>query len=256
MATDVTGESGVTSPLQTCNQAYTVQLEIFEGPLDLLLHLIRQQEIDIYDISLAQIADQYLRYLEMMKDLNVTVAGDFLVMAATLIHIKSRMLLPAEPDSEADQEIEEFRKDLVQQLLEHEKFKQAAQMLYERETVELSVWPRGENEFEEEEKELVSATVFDLVSAFHKMVERYRERIVLEVKGEVVTVHEKIEEIRRLLKVQEAILFSFFFEMNLSRLHLVVTLFALLELTKVHEIRLIQKGAFQDIRIQSCLTKN
>ena len=117
MATDVTGESGVTPPLQTCNQAYTVQLEIFEGPLDLLLHLIRQQEIDIYDISLAQIADQYLRYLEMMKDLNVTVAGDFLVMAATLIHIKSRMLLPAEPDSETDQEIEEFRKDLVQQLL-------------------------------------------------------------------------------------------------------------------------------------------
>ena len=256
MATDVTGAAGLTAPPQTYNQAYSVHLDIFEGPLDLLLHLIRQQEIDIYDISLAQITEQYLRYLEMMKDLNVTVAGDFLVMAATLIHIKSRMLLPAEPDSETDQEIEEFRKDLVQQLLEHEKFKHAAQMLYERETVELSVWPRGDNEFEEEEKELVSATVFDLVSAFHQMVERYKERIILEVKGEVVTVQEKIEEIRCLLSVQEAILFSFFFEMKLSRLHLVVTLFALLELTKVHEIRLIQKGAFQDIRIQSCLKKN
>ena len=256
MATDVTGEPGVPAPPQALNQGYTVRLDIFEGPLDLLLHLIRQQEIDIYDISLAQIADQYLRYLEMMQDLSVTVAGDFLVMAATLIHIKSRMLLPAEPGSEAEQEIEEFRKELVQQLLEHEKFKQAAQMLYERETIELSVWPRGDHEFEEEEKELVSATVFDLVSAFHKMVERYKERIVFEVEGEVVTVQEKIEEIRRLLSVQEAILFSFFFEMKLSRLHLVVTLFALLELTRMQEIRLIQKGTFEDIRIQSCLKKN
>jgi segregation and condensation protein A len=256
MATEMTGEVGVATPPQIQNQEYTVRLEIFEGPLDLLLHLIRQEEIDIYEISLAQVTDQYLRYLEMMKDLNITVAGEFLLMAATLIHIKSRMLLPAEPDSEVEQEIEEFRKDLVEQLLEHEKFKQAAQMLYERETVELSVWPRGDTEFEEEEKELVSATVFGLVSAFHKMVERYKETIVLEVAGENVTVQEKIEEIRRLLSVQEAILFSFFFEMGLSHLHLVVTLCALLELTRVHEIRLIQKGAFGEIRIQSCLQKN
>ena len=256
MASDVISETGIATPPQALNQAYTVRLDIFEGPLDLLLHLIRQQEIDIYDIPLAQVTDQYLRYLDMMKDLNVTVAGDFLVMAATLIHIKSRMLLPADPDSETEQEIEEFRKDLVQQLLEHEKFKQAAQMLYERETVELSVWPRGDNEFEEEEKELVSATVFDLVNAFHKMVERYKETIVMEVEGEAVTVQEKIEEIRRLLSVQEAILFSFFFKMGVSRLHLVVTLVALLELTKLHEIRLIQKGVFEDIRIQSCLKKN
>ena len=256
MAIDMTGEISPQTPPPSPGQEYTVQLDVFEGPLDLLLHLIRQQEIDIYDISLARITDQYLRYLDMMKDLNITLAGDFLVMAATLIHIKSRTLLPVEPDSEAEQEIEEFRKDLVQQLLEHEKFKQAAQMLYERETIELSVWPRGDNEFEEEERELISANVFDLVSAFHQMVERFKERIVLEVEGEVVSVQEKIEEIRRLLTVQEAILFSFFFEMERSRLHLVVTLFALLELVKLQEIRLVQKGSFEDIRIQSCLKKN
>ena len=236
----------------TETEGYTVRLEIFEGPLDLLLHLIHCQEIDIYDIPIAQITDQYLRYVEMMKDLNITIAGDFLVMAATLIYIKSRMLLPIEHDSEADQEVEEFRKELVQQLLEHEKFKQAAQMLYERETVELSVWPRGDNEFEEDEKELVSASAFDLVSAFHRMVERYKEEIVLEVEGELVTIEEKIREIRRLLKVRSELLFSFFFERGLSRLHLVMTLFALLELTKLREIRLIQKSEFEDIRILSC----
>ncbi|MEE8348373.1 MAG: segregation/condensation protein A [Acidobacteriota bacterium] len=256
MASELTMEAGALASPQIQNQAYTVRLEIFEGPLDLLLHLIRQQEIDIYEIALAEIADQYLHYLEMMKDLNITVAGEFLVMAATLIHIKSRMLLPEEPNSEVEQEIEEFRKDLVQQLLDHEKFKQAAQMLYVRETVELSVWPRGENEFEEEERELVSATVFDLVSAFHQMVERYKESIVLEVAGESVTVQEKLEEIRRLLSVQESILFSFFFERGLSHLHLVVTFFALLELTRLHEVRLIQTAAFEDIRIQSCLKKD
>lgn len=238
------------------NQAYTVQLDLFEGPLDLLIHLIRQQEIDIYDISLAQITDQYLGYLEMMKDLSIEVAGDFLVMATTLIQIKSQMLLPAEPDSEIGQEIEEFRQELVKQLLEHEKFKQAAQMLYERETVELSVWPRGDNEFEEEEKELISATVFDLVTAFHQMVENYKEKIVLEIEGEVVTVQEKMEEIRRLLSLQGALLFSFFFERGLSRLHLVVTFIALLELTKLHEIKLVQKDLFEDIQIQSCLKMN
>ena len=129
MAIEMTGEGSPQSPPPSLGQEYTVQLDVFEGPLDLLLHLIRQQEIDIYDISLARITDQYLRYLDMMKDLNITVAGDFLVMAATLIHIKSRTLLPVEPDSEAEQEIEEFRKDLLQQLLEHEKFKQAAQVM-------------------------------------------------------------------------------------------------------------------------------
>jgi len=162
---------------------YTVQLEIFEGPLDLLLHLIRQQEIDIYQIPIAQITDQYLHYLDKMKDLSITIAGDFLVMAATLIHIKSGMLLPAEPGSQMAEEVEQSRNELVERLLEHEKFKQAAQMLYELETVE----PPDDSEFEDQEKGLISATVFDLVSAFQRLMERYKDQIVLEIQHEAVS---------------------------------------------------------------------
>ena len=233
-------------------QGYTVQLEAFEGPLDLLLHLIRQQEIDIYEIPIAQITDQYLKYLEMMKDLSITVAGDFLVMAATLIHIKSGMLLPAEPGSQMAEEVEQSRNELVERLLEHEKFKEAAQMLYERETVELSVWPPEDGEFEDEEKELISANVFDLVSAFNRMVERYKDQIVLEIKNEGVSLEQKLGEIRRLLSVQGEFFFSLFFQKKISRLHLAVTFFALLELTRLQEIQLVQKDPFEDIRILAC----
>jgi len=233
-------------------QGYTVQLEVFEGPLDLLLHLIRQQEIDIYEIPIAQITDQYLRYLDRMKNLSITIAGDFLVMAATLIHIKSGMLLPAEPGSQLAEEVEQSRNELVERLLEHEKFRQAAQMLYERETVELSVWPPEDSEFEDEEKELISANVFDLVSAFNRMVERYKDQIVMEIQHEAVSLEEKIGEIRRLLSVQGEFLFSLFFQKKISRLHMAVTFFALLELTRLQEIRLVQKNLFEDIRILAC----
>ncbi|MDA2937654.1 segregation/condensation protein A [Acidobacteria bacterium AH-259-A15] len=237
---------------ETFEQGYTIRLEIFEGPLDLLLHLIRQQEIDICDIPIAQITDQYLHYLEMMKDLNITIAGDFLVMAATLIYMKSCMLLPPDPHSEVEKGLEELRRELVEQLIEHERFKTAAQMLYERETVELSVWPRTNNEFEAEQKELVSASAFDLISAFHSMVERYKDQIILEIENDPVTIEEKMDEIRRFLKVQREFLFSLFFQRKLSRLHLAVTLFALLELVRLREIRLLQKGVFEDIRILAC----
>lgn len=233
---------------------YKVQLDIFEGPLDLLLHLIRTQEIDIYDIPIARITDQYLSYLQMMRDLSINLAGEFLLMAATLIYIKSRMLLPAEPIEEG--EIEDPRQDLVQQLLEHERFKNAAQLLYQRETVELSVWPRGENEFAEDEQEMISANVFDLVKAFHVIVERYKDQIVMEVQRENVTLEGKLQEIRRLLAVRKDFLFSMFFEQKLSKIHVVVTILALLELVKRHEVRLFQKGMFEDIRIRACSKTN
>jgi segregation and condensation protein A len=230
---------------------YKVSLDVFEGPLDLLLHLIRQQEIDIYDIPIARITDQYLQYLRMMGDLNVTVAGEYLVLASTLIYIKSRMLLPVDPAVEGE-EMEDPRLDLVRQLLEHEKFKNAAQLLYERETVELSVWPRGSSEFDEEEKEMVCVNIFDLVKAFHTIVERYKDQIVLEVQREQVTLEGKLAEIRRLLSVRRQFNFSMLLERNLSRVHIVVTILALLELVKCQEIRLFQTGMFEDIRIRAC----
>ncbi len=239
----------------TQTEDYKVRLEIFEGPLDLLLHLIRTQEVDIYDIPIARITDQYLEYIQIMRDLSINVAGEFLLMAATLIYIKSRMLLPAEPALEGE-ETEDPRMDLVQQLLEHERFKNAAHLLYERETVELSTWSRGESEFAADEQEMISANVFDLVKAFHVIVERYKDQIVMEVQRENITLEGKLQEIRRLLTVRKDFCFSMFFEQKLSKLHLVVTILALLELVKRHEIRLFQKGMFEDIRIRACSKTN
>lgn len=238
--------------LPSGGEAYKVQLEVFEGPLDLLLHLIRQQELDIYEIPIASITQQYLDYVQMMRDLNITVAGEFVVMAATLIHIKSRMLLPLEPDPSQDETEEDPRQELVQQLIEYEKYKKAAHMLHEKESVELAVWPRGEHEFELDEKEVVSVGLFDVISAFHQVVQRYQDQIVWEIERDTVTVGEKIDEIRRLLKARRRFLFSLFFERKLSRMHLGVTLLALLELVRRGEICLFQKGVFEDIQIVAC----
>lgn len=237
--------------MMATGENYQVELEIFEGPLDLLLHLIKEQELDIYDIPIARITDQYLRYLQMMKNLNINVAGEFLVMAATLIFIKSRMLLPPEPVEEGEED-EDPRQELVNQLLEHEKFKKAASLLHDRQVVALSIWPRGENEFEEEEKEAVSVNVFDLIQAFHRIVERYQEHIVMEVEHETVSLEQKLSELRSLLALQREVFFSTFLKRTISRLHLVVTFFALLEMARLGEVRLLQSMTFEDIRIVAC----
>ncbi|HON00040.1 MAG TPA: segregation/condensation protein A [Acidobacteriota bacterium] len=231
---------------------YRVRLEIFEGPLDLLLHLIRTQEIDIYDIPIARITEQYLEYLELMRDLNITLAGEFLVMAATLIHIKSRMLLPADSCGGETEEPEDPRTELVERLLEHERFKTAAGLLHDRHVVAESSWVRGAREFEEEEQEAVSATLFDLVRAFHRVVERYRRNIVLEVQREEVTLEEKMRELRELLSLKRELLFSYFLQRPIPRLHLVLFFFALLEMARLREVRLQQTSMFDDIRIVAC----
>ena len=232
---------------ETCQ----VQLDVFEGPLDLLLHLIRTQELDIRDIPIARVTRQYLDYLQFMRDLNMNVAGEYLVMAATLIHIKSRMLLPEEDSADAVTE-EDPREELVRDLLQYEQFKQAAHMLHEKEILEQSSWTRGTNEFEEEEKEMVVVDLFDVVRAFHRIVNRYKDRILVEIDRDDVTLEGKIHEIRRLLQVEGEFFFSLFFKRGISRRHLVVALMALLELVRLGEIRLFQKGAFQDIRIVAC----
>ncbi len=230
---------------------YQVQLEIFEGPLDLLLYLIRTQELDIYDIPISQITDQYLEYLRMMEELNIAVAGEFLVISSTLILIKSEMLLPTE-EIDDEEELVDPRQELVERLIEHERFKNASQVLYAKETVELSVWGKGDDEFAEEEKELISATTFDLIHAFHNMVERFKEQIVIEMQPEKVTLKDKLKEIRKLLSAQGQFYFSSFFDEKISKRHLVVTFIALLELVRLSEVRLFQKGVYEDIRIVSC----
>ncbi len=231
---------------------YRVHLEFFEGPLDLLLHLIRTQEIDISDIPISRITEQYLEYLQMMRDLSITVAGEFVLMAATLIHIKSKMLLPPDPVSSEGEEPEDPRQELVERLLEHERFKKAAGLLHDRQVIEDSVWTRGEKEFEDDEQEAVSVSLFDLVKAFHRIVERFKDQVVIQVQHENVTLEGKLDELRALMAVQKSLLFSFFLERPISRIQLIVTFFALLEMARLHEVRLLQEALFEDIRIVAC----
>jgi segregation and condensation protein A len=231
--------------------ALTIRLEGFEGPLDLLLHLIKREELDIWNIPIAHITEQYLTYIQLMQDLNINVAGEWLVMAATLIYIKSRMLLPPDPvlvSSEGEQPGDP-RKELVYQLLEHQKFKNAAQMLYTREEVENAVWNSPPQDVLEDGKEVVAVTLFDLLKAFHEVVKRFEAQAGMEFEQEEVTIEQKLTELRRLLVVHDSLLFSSFFTKVTSKRHLIVTFLALLEMVRLREIWLYQKKAFQEITI-------
>jgi segregation and condensation protein A len=231
----------------------TVHLEAFEGPLDLLLHLIRKEEIDIWNIPVAHITEQYLEYLEIMKDLNINLAAEWLMMASTLIYIKSRMLVPQEKDEEdSDEEAEDPRHELVYQLLEHQKFKNAAEMLYTREEIENAVWNKPPEDALENANEVIAVGLFDLLKAFHEVVRRFEEQQILEMDHEEVTVEEKIVDIRNRLLVHDRIVFSALFAESRSKRHMIVTFLALLELVRMREIWLYQKKAFDEIQI----TKN
>ena len=236
---DPSGETGI-----------TIRLEAFEGPLDLLLHLIRKEEIDIWDIPIARITEQYLEYVQIMKDLNINLAAEWLLMASTLIYIKSRMLVPQEKKEESeDEEIEDPRHELVYQLLEHQKFKNAAEMLYTREEVENAVWSKPPGDALEDENEIIAVSLFDLLKAFHEVVQRFEEQQVMEVDQEAVSVEQKIADIRMRLLVHDQILFSSLFGEVRSKRSLIVTFLALLELVRMKEVWLYQKGALGEIKI-------
>src|ERR1051325_10554289 len=187
--------STISVPPADDSDQLTVTLGEFEGPLDLLLYLIRQEQVNIYDIPIARITDEYLRYLKLMKELDLTVAGDFLVMAAQLIELKSRMLLPRDPLA-AVEEIEDPRAELVNRLLEHEKFKAAAQMLWSRATVEQAVFTRAEIETDKSNPE-VAVGLFDLLRVFQEILARHKEEVMLEIESEEVTMAEQGEIGRR-----------------------------------------------------------
>jgi segregation and condensation protein A len=227
----------------------TIRLEAFEGPLDLLLHLIKREEIDIWNIPIARITEQYLEYIQLMKDLNINVAGEWLVMAATLIFIKSRMLLPPDPAVTPDETREDPRAELVYQLLEHQKFKNAAQMLHVREEVENAVWNSPPSEVIDEGKDLVAVTIFDLLKAFQEVVQRFESQRGMELQQEEVTIEQKVGDIRHLLMVHDTIRFSTLFVRMPSKMHIIVTFLALLELVRLHEIWLYQKKVFDEILI-------
>ncbi len=235
----------------------TIRLEAFEGPLDLLLHLIKKEEIDIWNIPISHITEQYLEYLEIMKDLNINLAGEWLMMAATLIYIKSRMLVPQEPKDGTPEDLaEDPRNELVYQLLEHQKFKNAAEMLYTREEVENAVWNKPPTDATEDGNEVVAVTLFDLLRAFHEVVKRFEDMRTMEVNQEDVTIEQKLAEIRRSFLVHDSLVFSSFFAEARSKRHLIVTFLALLEMVRLREIYLYQKKAFEEIHINKWKEKS
>ena len=217
----------------------------FDGPLDLLLHLIRQEQVNIYDIPVARIADEYLRYLQVMQELDIAVAGDFLVMAATLIELKTRMLLPRDPFAAAEEE-EDPRKDLVDQLLEYQKYKAAAQMLWSRATVERAVFKRAEIETDKNNP-VVSVGLFDLLKVFQEILARHKEEVLLEIEREEISMTEMLERLRNMVMSAGELNLRVFFERAQSRRELVLAFLSVLELVRSTEIKLFQKETFGDI---------
>jgi segregation and condensation protein A len=222
-----------------------ITLGDFEGPLDLLLYLIRQEQVNIYDIPIARITDEYLRYLNLMQELDLTVAGDFLVMAAQLIELKSRMLLPRDPLAE-EEEVLDPRAELMNRLLEHEKFKAAAQMLWSRATVEQAVFTRAEIETDTNNPE-VAVGLFDLLRVFQEILARQKEEILLEIEREEVSMAEMIDRLRNMMRSAGELNLMKFFERAKSRRELVVAFLSVLELVRMSEISLVQSETFGEI---------
>jgi segregation and condensation protein A len=228
-------------------------LDVYEGPLDLLLDLIRKQDIDIYDIPIARITEQYLAYVEKIRELDVNVAADFIYIAAVLIHIKSKMLLPRDPSAKAE-ELEDPRMELVDRLLEHEKFKSAAQMLLQKQQIEDAVLTNPSlKEFidaEGTEPEL-AADVIDLVKTFQQILERMRTRPVINVNEETVTVGQMIDYLRRRLALESRPIRLKQMLMRMpSRQALVCMFLALLELVRLQAIQIKQEQMFGEIAVR------
>ncbi len=237
--------------------AYPVKLQNFEGPLDLLLHLIKQHEMDIYDIPIAVITQQYLEYLELLTELNLDVAGEFLVMAATLIHIKSRMLLPR-PDPSQEQPDEDPREALVRRLVEHQRFKAAAELLHEKEIQRSAQWARPDGRVAEVVGEApepeIEADLFSLMTAFRQVLERARRRPVVLLPPEQISIEARIEQLLAKLAGAEACGFEELFADVEARSGMIVTFLALLEMIRLHLVRVMQPGGTGPIRVYRTAT--
>lgn len=234
---------------------YKLRLEMFEGPLDLLLYLIKKNDIDIYDIPISEITDQYMEYIEAMKTIDLNAVGDFLVMAATLMHIKSKMLLP--PDPLAEEEVEEDPRDeLVRRLEEYKRFKEIAEELKQKESFRQDLFPRNLdeaaiNELKEDAKEvLIEATLFDLINALSLALKKVPEKTTYQVTREEFTVEQKIHALLHLLVEEESVNLVDLFAKAQDKMEMVVTFMAILELVRLKEIICVQRRMFEDIVIQ------
>ena len=230
---------------------YKVKLEVFEGPLDLLLYLIKRDEIDIYDISLERITRQYLEYLQAFKELKIDIAGEFVVMAANLIYLKSRSLLPLDQQPpEEDAEEDDPRWDLIRQLIEYKKFKEAAEQLHARAVQQEKIFTRDGGEIVETPLRLAEVGIFQLIHAFQNVIKRVEARENLgEIFGERFTVSEKIDIILQRVADGASLRFSDLFSDIAVRVEVVVTFLALLELIRLKQVRVIQRDLFGEIEI-------
>jgi segregation and condensation protein A len=231
---------------------YRINLPAYEGPLDLLLDLIRKQEMDIHNIPIAKITEQYLDYLHQIEKFDIDVSADFIYMAATLIHIKSKMLLPVDPLL-AGEEQQDPRNELVHRLLEHEKFKNAAQLLYQKQQVEDHVWSHPDKSLyggDEVQGELVVSLV-DLVKTFQQVLERRKEVPKFELKHDQVSIAQMMDRLRqRLVITDEPISLIEFFETCETKNAMIVALLAVLEMVRMQAVLLVQSDLFEDIRLR------
>lgn len=236
---------------------YKVKFEVFEGPLDLLLYLIKKEEVDIYEVNLTKLATQFIEYIEMMREFDLEIAGEFLVMASTLMYIKSRELLPVDQQVqvEGEEEGEDPRWELIRQLVEYKKFKDAAAQLQLLETRQEGTFPRvpGKLEFEAEQPALKpDVSIFDLLNAVNVVLKRIAEKQgnAREIFEDKWTVSEKIEYIVRILTARAAVKFSELFEDATSRSEVVCTFLALLELIRLKQLACTQSTEFAEIDIR------
>jgi segregation and condensation protein A len=247
--------NGVNHPeFESSPDSHRVKLESFEGPLDLLLHLIRKNEVNVYDIPIALVTEQYLAYIELMQELNLDVAGEFLVEAATLIHIKSRMLLPRPDPAQEGIDEEDPREALVRRLLEHQKYKAAAELLHDRETLrsaqymrpDVSVAAAAADEYEPE----LEIDLFGLLNAFRGVLQRAKGRARMVLPPEHISIEGRMHQLLDRLSETEACGFEdLFSDGDGSRPFLIVTFLALLEMIRLKLVRVFQGGSFGAIRV-------
>jgi segregation and condensation protein A len=234
--------------------SYKLNLEIFEGPLDLLLYLIKKNDLDIKDIPISSITEQYLEYIDMMKMLDLDVVGDFLVMAATLMQIKSKMLLPPDPVEGVEEELDP-RDELMRRLFEYKKFKEIAEVLQGKEAERRDLFSRmidleKSKELRDDAKEVYfEANLFDLINALSEALKKVPEDILHEIIKEEFTVEQKIHDILHLLIDQPSVILQELFGRSRTKIEAIVTFLAILELIRLKEIKVAQKKTFGDIEV-------
>lgn len=247
------GSARIPAGFESVLPDYPVRVSDFEGPLDLLIHLIKTNEVDIYDIPIVLITKQYLEYLDLMREINLDVAGEFLVMAATLIQIKSRMLVPRIETADEEAEEADPREMLVRRLLEHQKFRAAAEMLHDRETIRSAQWTRPDTRVEDIagapfEREL-EVDLFSLLQAFQAVLSRRSGLPRVPLPQETIPIEVRMRQVLEQLSATEPARFEDLFSDASSRRDLITTFLALLELIRLKRIRVLQAGSFGPMQL-------